>query len=170
MSVVLGETLDSQLAQVLEYEEINHFLHLTDLTEDDVEKLQYTETILDENGNETGEETLRPISRPTCKLINLFNAYCRYRHFCLDDPVTIHNCIEISPVDFLNFRQSQIRHQYFGSSVVTQPSSSTTKRTLAQEFSRTVKIDTSSYPILREDKNWDSFDRSMRILLRRRAL
>ena len=103
VSVVLGETLDSKLAQVLEHERINSFLDLTDLTEKDTEKLKYPETILDDNGNETGKETLRPISRHTCKLINLFNAYCRYRHFLLDDLVTVENCIKISPVDFLDF-------------------------------------------------------------------
>src|SRR5210317_1743172 len=166
VSVVLRQTLDSQLAQVLEHEQISSYLDITDLTESDIGRLQYTKPILDDNGNETGEETLRPISRHACKLINLFNAYCRYRFAILDDPVTVENCIKISPVDFINFRQSQHTLQFLGSSVVTQPSSSSTKRTLAQEFSRTVKIDTSSYPILREDKNWDTFDRSLHAVCR----
>ena len=72
VSVVLGQTLDSQLAKVLAYEEISSFNDLTDLTDPVIETLQYTEPILDENGNETGEETLRPISRHECKLIIFF--------------------------------------------------------------------------------------------------
>ena len=69
VSVVLRQTLDSQLAKVLTYEEISSYNDLTDLTESVIGTLQYTEPILDENGNETGEAILRPISRHSCKLI-----------------------------------------------------------------------------------------------------
>ena len=95
------------MAQVLEHKEVSSYLDLSDLTESEVGTLQYTKAILDEKGNETGEETLRPMSRQTCKLISLFNAYCRYRFSILNDPVTIDDCIEIDPVDFINFCQSQ---------------------------------------------------------------
>ena len=104
VSVVLRQTFDSQLAQVLEYEEISSYLDLSDLTESEVGTLQYTEPILDKNGNETGKAILRPISRHACKLINLFNAYCRYRFSILDNSVTIDNFIEIETMDFIDFR------------------------------------------------------------------
>ena len=154
VSVVLGQTLDSQLAQVFKYEEIRSYLDLSDLIDSEIGTLQFTKPILDKNGNETGEETLRPISRHACKLISLFNAYCRYRFYSMNDPITIDNCIEIDPVDFINFRQSQFKLQFLGESFVTLPSS---KRSPAQKFSptvkssRTVKIDNSNYPTLRED-------------------
>ena len=37
----------------------------------------------------------------------------------MNDPITIYNCIEIDPIDFLNFRQSQLRFQFLGETFVT---------------------------------------------------
>ena len=49
VSVVLGETLDSQLAQVFEYEKIRSYLDLSDLIDSELGTLQFIEPILDEN-------------------------------------------------------------------------------------------------------------------------
>src|SRR5210317_1139021 len=163
VSTVLNQAADSTLTKVLAYEGISSYLDLSDLTEAEVPTLQYTEPTVDENGDKTGDTTIHTIPRHTCKLITLFNTYCRYRCIIHDDPVTIHNCMHIEHDDFIDFRQSQYKHQFLGAPVVTPTSS---KRSLAQEFTRTVKVDPSLYPVLREDKNWDTFDRSLQAVCR----
>src|SRR5210317_1955748 len=163
VSTVLNQAADTTLTKVSAYEGISSYLDLSDLTEAEVPTLQYTEPAVDENGDETGDTTIHTIPRHTCKLITLFNAYCRYRCIIHDDPVTIHNCMHIEHDDFIDFRQSQYKHQFLGAPVVTPTSS---KRSLAQEFTRTVKVDPSLYPVLREDKNWDTFNRSLQAVCR----
>src|SRR5210317_1098123 len=163
VSAILNQAADSTLAKALSYEGINSYLELSDLTETEIPSLQYTEAVVDENGDATGDTTIHKIPRHTCKLITLFNAYCRYRCIIHDDPVTIHNCMHIEHDDFIDFRQSQYKHQFLGAPVVTPTSS---KCSLAQEFTRTVKVDPSLYPVLREDKNWDTFDCSLQAVCR----
>ena len=55
---MLNQTLDSTLAQVLEYKDILSYLNLSDLTEPEVATLQYIRLILDDTGNGTGETTI----------------------------------------------------------------------------------------------------------------
>ena len=164
VTTVLNQAADSTLAKTLSHEGITSYLDLSDLTVPEVATLQYPEPVLDANGDDTGATNLATIPRHTCKLINLFNAYCRYRCIIVDDPVTIHNCMHIEHDDFIEFRQSQYKHQFLEAPAVTPTSSS--KRSQAQEFTRTVKIDPTLYPILREDKNWDAFDRSLQAICR----
>src|SRR5210317_770675 len=100
VTTVLNQAADSTLAKTLSHEGITSYLDLSDLTVPEVATLQYPEPVLDANGDDTGATNLATIPRHTCKLINLFNAFCRYRYIIVDDPVTIHNCMHIDHDDF----------------------------------------------------------------------
>src|SRR6056300_612752 len=109
---VLHQPPDSILAQVLDYEDIRSYDELTDLTVYEVPMLQYAVLVSDHEDGAVEQVELHPIPRHPRKLLQLFLAYCRYRCIIHSDPVTTDNCIAIDPDDFLDFRQSEFKHQF----------------------------------------------------------
>src|SRR6056300_838593 len=109
---VLNQPPDSILAQVLDYEDIRSYNDLSDITVHEVPMLQYAVLVPDDDDGEIDQVELHPIPRHPCKLLQLFLAYCRYRCIIHSDPVTTDNCIAIDPDDFLDFRQSEFKHQF----------------------------------------------------------
>src|SRR5210317_839674 len=109
---VLHQPPDSILAQVLDYEDIRSYDELTDLTVYEVPMLQYAVFVSDHEDGAVEQVELHPIPRHPRTLLQLFLAYCRYRCIIHSDPVTTDNCIAIDPDDFLDFRQSEFKHQF----------------------------------------------------------
>src|SRR6056300_708662 len=109
---VLHQPPDSILAQVLDYEDIRSYDELTDLTVYEVPMLQYAVLVSGHEDGAVEQVELHPIPRHPRKLLQLFLAYCRYRCIIHSDPVTTDNCIAIDPDDFLDFRQSEFKHQF----------------------------------------------------------
>src|SRR5210317_1471158 len=120
---VLHQPPDSILAQVLDYEDIRSYDDLSDITVYKVPMLQYTVLVPDDDDGEIDHIKLHPIPRHPCKLLQLFLAYCRYRCIVKSDPITLDNCIFIDPSDFIDFRQSLLRHQFLGPTTVINPPS-----------------------------------------------
>src|SRR5210317_1197684 len=112
VTMVLNQPPDSILAQVLDYEAICSYDDLSDLTLSDVPMLQYAVLVPDDEDGAIDQVEPCPIPRLACKLLQLFLAYCRYRSIIHDDPVTTDNCTLIDPDDFLDFRQSEFKHQF----------------------------------------------------------
>src|SRR5210317_78709 len=112
VTMVLNQPPDSILAQVLDYEAIRSYDDLSDLTLSDVPMLQYAVLVPDDEDGAIDQVEPRPIPRLACKLLQLFLAYCRYRSIIHDDPVTTDNCTLIDPDDFIDFRQSEFKHQF----------------------------------------------------------
>src|SRR6056300_37200 len=109
---VLNQPPDSILTQVLDYEDIRSYDDLSDLTVYEVPMLQYAVLVSDHEDAEIDQVELHPIPRHPRKLLQLFLAYCRYRCIIHYDPVTTDNCTLIDPDDFLDFRQSEFKHQF----------------------------------------------------------
>src|SRR5210317_2086082 len=120
---VLNQPPDSILAQVLDYEDICSYDDLSDLTVHEVPMLQYAVLVPDDDDGEIDQVELHPIPRHPRKLLQLFLAYCRYRCLVKSDPITLDNCIFIDPSDFIDFRQSLLRHQFLGPTTVINPPS-----------------------------------------------
>src|SRR5210317_524002 len=118
---VLNQPPDSILAQVLDYEDICSYNDLSDLTVHEVPMLQYAVLVPDDDDREIDQVELHPIPRHPCKLLQLFLAYCRYRCIVKSDPITLDNCLFIDPSDFIDFRQSLLRHQFLGPTTVINP-------------------------------------------------
>src|SRR6056300_1999799 len=108
---VLHQPPYSILAQVLDYEDIRSYDELSDLTVYEVPMLQYAVLVSGHEDGAVEQVELHPIPRHPRKLLQLFLAYCRYRCIIHSDPVTTDNCIAIDPDDFLDFRQSEFKHQ-----------------------------------------------------------
>ena len=85
--------------------------------------LQYAVLVPDDDDGEIDQVELHPIPRHPRKLLQLFLAYCRYRCLVKSDPITLDNCIFIDPSDFIDFRQSLLRHQFLGPTTVINPPS-----------------------------------------------
>src|SRR5210317_46901 len=109
---VLHQPPDSILAQVLDYEDIRSYDELSDLTVREVPMLQYALLVSDDEDGAIDQVELHPIPRRPRKLLQLFLAYCRYRCIIHYDPVNNDNCTLIDPGDFLDFRQSEFKHQF----------------------------------------------------------
>src|SRR5210317_1066263 len=120
---VLNQPPDSILAQVLDYEHIRSYDDLSDLTVHEVPMLQYAVLVPDDDDGEIDQVELHPIPRHPRKLLQLFLAYCRYRCLVKSDPITLDNCIFIDPSDFIDFRQSLLRHQFLGPTTAINPPS-----------------------------------------------
>src|SRR6056300_56375 len=120
---VLNQPPDSTLAQVLDYEDIRSYDDLSDLTVHEVPMLQYAVLVPDDDDGEIDQVEIHPIPRHPRKLLQLFLAYCCYRYLVKSDPITLDNCIFIDPSDFIDFRQSLLRHQFLGPTTVINPPS-----------------------------------------------
>src|SRR6056300_474037 len=120
---VLHQPPDSILAQVLDYEHIRSYDDLSDLTVHEVAMLQYAVLVPDDDDGEIEQVELHPFPRHPRKLPQLFLAYCRYRCLVKSDPIALDNCIFIEPSDFIDFRQSLLRHQFLGPTTVINPPS-----------------------------------------------
>ena len=97
-----------------------------------------------------------------------FIGYVVYRQTELHDPLTIDNCISSLDHDsFQNYRCSA-NFQIFNNSPTGQPviplpvqAPKLKARTPAEDFIRGIKLDPTYYPILKQDKGFDQFNRSL---------
>ncbi|CAJ1955415.1 unnamed protein product [Cylindrotheca closterium] len=130
------------------------------LDEAELLELKYNAPILDAQGVDTGQTQLTQLERPhrgTLRALLGFAYLCQNVH-C--DPITPINCMNIDVQAFLNY-QCCGDFIVFNNSPLPQPLvSKPDRRTPADSFQKSLKLDPEAYPTLNTDEEWDSFHRT----------
>ena len=105
------------------------------------------------------EDRLVPLPmRSLCRGFAGFNAY---RNTALHRPITPDNCMEITREEWGIYRCSPHFSAYINGAGTATPATLTTvqsTRTKAEDFNRSLKIDPTYYPFLKDDKGFNSFE------------
>lgn len=165
---VWGYPPDSILEQALEYKGIKTFVDLLSLTTSTIDTLIYPVSQPSDPLTGPVADVERDVPEPLKGVVKGFLGYVVYRQTELYDPLTIHNCISsLDHDDFQNYRCTA-SFQIFNNSPTGQPvipspiqaPKPNRPRTPAEEFARGIKLDPTYYPILKQDKGFDQFDRA----------
>ena len=160
---------DSILAQALAADGCINFLDLISYTEEDIETLVYPVVQAPSHTGDPVPDVMTTVSRPIRAHLHGLLGYLYYRKHHLSHPVTPANCMEIDPDDFDLYRCSGEFLVYRNNNPPSPPAPKST-RTPAQEFDRNIKLDSSAFPKLDNEKQWDNYQRTLTSLCRSHGL
>src|SRR6056300_1578149 len=164
---VFGFAPDGIMADAMDQFGVTTFAGLAALTINDIENMVYPVSQLPDENGDSQPDALRPLPFEMKAILKGFVCYITYRERVLHNPLTVRNCMDELSYDafqdyrcsgnFMIFNNSPTGTPIIPSPIQGQPST----RTPAQEFNRSVKIDPSSYPTLKDDKGFDQFNRKL---------
>ena len=156
---------DSILSLALAHIGVENLLDLLSLTSAEVDSLVYPDPQPHDVEGNAVDDIIRDVPRPLKAVLKGFLGYIVYREDVRQEPLTIHNCMTtLTYDDFYEYRCSK-HFQIFNNSSSGQPiipsPVQTPKRTPAEEFIRSIKLDPTYYPVLKVDKGFDVFNRAL---------
>ena len=129
----------------------------------------------DEEGNppdSSAEPETRIVPRELRAILKGFVGFVYYRASVLRTPLDPYNCMELTSDEFGLYRCSPhfgiYNNSPNGQPVIPSPvqDRSSSRRTPAQEFDRSIKIDPTYYPTLSKDSGFDHFNRALIAVVR----
>jgi hypothetical protein len=154
---VLQDTMDDGTAGVigraLDKERIIDILDIISYSDDDFADLLY----------EDSASTVRTLSKAESNRIKLLKGYINWRTYIGQSVSTKDDWMAITGEQLSEFR---ITTTWFGmttkgTSILTAPTPGTgTKRDLVSDFKKGIKRDMSYFPTLKQDKQWDNWNRA----------
>ena len=99
-----------------------------------------------------------PVKAPHKALIRCLQGFLYYREHVLERPLRF--CTDITPEDFGSYRSSS-NVQIYDSKSIPEPVIKRPTRTPAENFERNLKIAVTDYPVLKDDRYWDEFNRQL---------
>ena len=154
LTITLGLTVDHPILLALSEESITTFNDLPMLSPEDIDDLSYT-TYMENEGESTAIQNI--LSKGHKGWIKALIAFIRYHNIDSDEEIKL-----ITLQEFNKFRLS--KYDPTGMKAYTTNKTKTTKGNKvlnsAEIFKKTIKRDKSHYTILREDKQWDKWNRS----------
>ncbi|CAJ1955404.1 unnamed protein product [Cylindrotheca closterium] len=162
VTTLFREPLDSPLMRALRRDGCLHFMHLLSYNENELLALKYDAPVIDQYGVDTGQTQLTQLERPHRGTLR---ALLGYAYLCQNvhrDPITPINCMHIDVQAFLNYQCSGDFIVFNNSSLPQPLVSKPDRRTPADSFQKSLKLDPDAYPTLNTDEEWDSFHRTFR--------
>ena len=172
INVVMGVGSTSQLIDALNRNGYNDICDIAAMSTTDVESLQYD--VMDPDTNDVTTHWLK--DAPTSYLVGTLRCFVHYVIFKDIQGFPISgNWQAITRTDFDDFRTGgEYQRMLTGSSNLQPPgttSPATAKaRDVVAEFRKGIKRDPTLFPILKDQKQWDNFERDTRVQARAQAV
>ena len=161
---------DSILHRALDHHGYHSFMDLIAMPEEDISSLTYPVFQPADEQGDPQPPLEKPVPKPILAYLRGLQGYMYYRGAELNDPINHHNCMEIDHDEFSSYRCSANFYTFTRRSVPTPLVAKPKGRTPAEEFSRSIKLDPSYFPTLKDDKQWDRYQRDLEALCRAHGL
>jgi hypothetical protein len=173
---------ECEITNCFKHHQIKDVEGLTNLSSNQIDTLETP--IVDSKGN----VTLVPLSIADKGKLRDFNYWFHYSMILVDgiDFTVLENFLILDYTDFRDFRYNHnlaMTHFYEGTfnpvdyheknsnnNNTALPSQSSASRNIVSDFKRSIKRDSSAFPVLKDERNWDSYQRSLKAVAKAQDL
>jgi len=159
--VVFKQPPDGPLQKAIAELGIDSYAAFITYSSDDFKELTYRVPQPPDPQGRPQRDKDEKVPKHICSLCRGFLGFILYRANVLRNPINPKNCLQISEREFREYRHSPHFQVFNNTKSDNSPATLApvqSQRTKADEFKRNIKIDPSSYPYLREDKGFNSFE------------
>ena len=145
---------------------ITSYNHLISLRDEDIDKLEYAEPLPDdEDGNE--RERITKPHMADLNSLRVIIGFVYHRNNVLKDMITEFNCMEKITAAAISTYRGTGAFLTFGNQInAPKPLvNHSSYRSKADEFDRSIRRDISHFPVLSNDKQWDTYHRELEAIM-----